>query len=65
MSTRTYEVLYERAEFGRSVVGIRCPYCGAVTEAYVWSLAGSGKRCACGAVHHWLHQTSTKETDDE
>ena len=65
MSDRLYEVVYRIARAGRSVVGIRCPYCGSVTEAYIWSLAGSGKRCECGAVHHWLHQTSTKEIDDE
>jgi hypothetical protein len=37
---------------GRTVVAILCPFCGVTTEAYLWSLAGSGKRCECGAVHH-------------
>lgn len=35
---------------GRSTVAIRCPFCGCVTEARVWSLAGSGKRCECGVL---------------
>lgn len=33
------------SEFGRSAVFVTCPFCGRKTEAYVWSLAGSGKRC--------------------
>lgn len=33
------------SEFGRSTVFVTCPFCGRRTEAYVWSLAGSGKRC--------------------
>ena len=32
-------------EHGRSTVFITCPFCGWKTEAYIWSLAGSGKRC--------------------
>jgi hypothetical protein len=40
-----------RSEFGRSTVVIECPCCGADTEAFVWSLGGSGKRCECGALH--------------
>lgn len=35
-----------RSEFGRSTVRVTCPFCGRVTEAYVWSLAGGGKRCS-------------------
>lgn len=41
-----------RSAMGRSTVIITCPWCQADTEAYVWSLAGSGKRCVkCGALH--------------
>jgi len=37
---------------GTSTVMITCPFCKAKTEAYIWSLSGSGKRCCgCGAVH--------------
>ena len=49
--TRAYEVVRERAEFGRSTMEIKCPFCGKVTTAYKWSLAGSGKKCGCGAKH--------------
>jgi len=48
--TRTYTVLEEaRRPNGRSSLTIRCPFCDGVTEAFRWSLAGSGKRCRCGA----------------
>lgn len=26
-----------------------CPFCKAQTRAFWWSLAGSGKKCVCGA----------------
>lgn len=39
-----------RAAAGRSTASIRCPFCDCVSEARLWSLAGSGKRCDCGAV---------------
>jgi hypothetical protein len=28
---------------------LKCPFCKTVTRAYHWSLAGGGKKCACGA----------------
>lgn len=41
-------------EFGRSYLYITCPFCEEQTRAYIWSLAGSGKRCdGCGALHTW------------
>jgi hypothetical protein len=42
------------SRMGRSSVTITCPCCGTHCKAYVWSLAGSGKRCpneACQALH--------------
>ena len=30
---------------------IKCPFCGTVSRAYWWSIAGSGKKCPCGALH--------------
>ena len=37
---------------GRSSVTITCPVCGTDVVAFVWSLAGSGKRCpGCQCVH--------------
>lgn len=39
------------SRFGRSWCDITCPFCGRVVRAYIWSLAGGGKRCGCGAKH--------------
>jgi hypothetical protein len=36
---------------GRSYYYITCPICDCVVKAYIWSLAGSGKKCKCGAIH--------------
>ena len=66
MSERFYEVVYtgsSRSKHGamQKVIGIKCPWCGCTTEAYAWSLAGSGKRCnGCSAVHRYFPQISTK-----
>lgn len=51
METKPYEIVAERSEFGRSSLDIKCPFCGAITTAFKWSLAGSGKKCFCGAKH--------------
>lgn len=66
MSERFYEVVYtgsSKSRYGamQRVIGIKCPWCESVTEAYAWSLAGSGKRCSnCTAVHRYLPQVSTR-----
>lgn len=39
-----------RGHATQRVSWIVCPFCQAEVKAYDWSLAGSGKRCACGAV---------------
>lgn len=44
-----FTVIGRRSEMGRSTVDIECPFCKDVVTAYLWSLAGSGKRCTCGA----------------
>lgn len=37
---------------GRSWCYIVCPFCQTRCRAYVWSLAGGGKKCPdCGALH--------------
>jgi hypothetical protein len=39
---------------GRSSIKVECPFCHNVFKVYVWSLAGSGKRCTnedCRAIH--------------
>ena len=35
---------------GRILVEATCPFCQGTVQAYLWSLAGSGKKCSCGAV---------------
>lgn len=42
------------SRMGKSTCVIVCPFCKGETTAFVWSLAGSGKKCAtedCGAIH--------------
>jgi len=33
-------------EFGKRLENVLCPFCKQTTEAYTWSLSGSGKKCA-------------------
>lgn len=40
-----------RSEMGRSYDYITCPFCQVEVKVYLWSLAGSGKKCPCGAKH--------------
>lgn len=41
-----------QSKFGKTTCNIKCPFCETITTAYVWSLAGSGKKCSgCGAMH--------------
>ncbi len=50
---RPYTVRGFHSEHGRSSAVIECPFCQGTTRAWVWSLAGSGKRCSdptCGAL---------------
>lgn len=35
---------------GSTLVDVRCPGCQATTRVAAWSLAATGKRCACGLV---------------
>jgi hypothetical protein len=49
------------ASSGRSMVYILCPFCGVETAAYLWSLAGVGRRCQCGA-KHTSYGTTWKDT---
>lgn len=37
-----------------------CPFCGARAKLFLWSLAGSGKRCACGAMF-WAGGRATRD----
>jgi hypothetical protein len=47
---QSFEQRNYRPRMGRSSVDVTCPFCKAVTTAYVWSLAGGGKKCECGAI---------------
>ena len=58
---RNYESTYFPAAAGKSYYLIWCPFCGAKAEARSWSLAGGGKRCECGAKHHWYGSDKEKE----
>ena len=31
---------------------VKCPFCKQSVKAFWWSLAGSGKKCGCGAKFH-------------
>jgi hypothetical protein len=45
---------YKSFDYTGKTVKIECPFCGTVVLAYVWSLAGSGKKCPCGAIHGYM-----------
>jgi len=49
--TKQHERSRTYSQFGTSYCYIKCPFCGAEVRAYVWSLAGGGKKCTCGALH--------------
>ena len=59
--SKEHNVYEGSREHGRSTVFIECPFCGEQTEAYVWSLNGSGKKCwKCKAVHTGMGMTVRK-----
>lgn len=61
---------------GKTTVEVLCPFCGTWVRAYVWSLAGCGKRCSCKALlgsgaatkskpmHLRLHQTAAQFVEE-
>ena len=49
--SRPFTVHDETCEHPSSIIWwIYCPFCGDEIRAYLWSLAGGGKRCECGAI---------------
>lgn len=54
---KLHKLVHGRASIGRNEVYITCPFCGVETLAYLWSLAGGGKRCQCGAKHTYYGYT--------
>src|SRR4030095_4133943 len=59
IESRTYFSDHYRSAFGKSSIVITCPFCGDKVKAYLWSLAGTGKKCVCGAIHN--HYRSYKK----
>lgn len=52
MESKPHERTGTTSQFGRSYFYITCPYCSTEVKAYIWSLAGGGKRCpGCKAMH--------------
>lgn len=53
--SRSFEVLTRSADADRNgyrtqkTITAACPFCGAHVKIFVWSLAGGGKLCTCGA----------------
>lgn len=48
------------SQFGCSRCDIECPWCGTVVTAYLWSLAGSGKKCP-DTIHYTRRSHNRKE----
>ena len=44
---------------------IKCPFCEEELEVYIWSFAGSGKRCSCGALLGRVTCVKEVENDEE
>ena len=46
---------YGRSRHGTSTKIVTCPFCDADIEVYIWSFAGCGKTCDCGAkLSDWI-----------
>ncbi len=50
VESRRYFTTERHEMVGRTSEVATCPFCGAKVVVFVWSLAGSGKRCECGAL---------------
>ena len=61
---RDYKRTGKYSQFGRSYCYITCPFCNEEVKAYIWSLAGCGKKCSCGAVHTYYGFTAKKIEDN-
>lgn len=62
--SKPFVVVAQWSEHGRSSIDIQCPFCNEVTRAYVWSLAGHGKRCenpSCRAIFHYTTMLAFKD----
>lgn len=59
--TKTYMVINAGTSAGQAWQLLECPFCNRRVKAYTRSLAGSGKRCECGALLSWLGNTATRD----
>ena len=63
---REHTVHSYRSRHGRSNIIIVCPWCGIEEVAYVWSLAGSGKRCSmCKDVIHYTCNSAKRLPEED
>lgn len=60
VESRPWIEVSRRPENGKTSIGLECPFCYAIVQAFVWSLP-NGKRCTCGAFHGRLHSTHWRE----
>lgn len=57
---RRYEKTNNFPRMGRTYFYLTCPFCDRELKVYPWSLAGSGRRCPCGAKHGWWGLSTKK-----
>lgn len=48
--SREYSIVATQVGPGQRAMDVRCPWCDRILRAFGWSLAGTGKRCECGAL---------------
>lgn len=64
VESRRWVETWRRSANGRTSIGLECPFCFEIVQAFVWSLP-NGKRCPCGAFHgrmlstHWVEEASS------
>lgn len=56
-----YSVIWKIPAHGGSTIGIECPFCGKETTAYLWSLAGSGKKCEGNCIDTIFYRTCAQK----
>lgn len=61
---REYEAVVVSRQNGRTQRRITCPFCLERFTAYIWSLAGCGKRCSCGAIFGMIAGFKLKDTNN-
>ena len=62
IETREFKATKKTPEVGHTYFLIKCPFCDSLIKAFVWSLAGTGKSCDCGALFDRYTHTEEKKT---